>query len=335
MHRVAVLAYDSVVALELATVVQVFEAANLHADTPRYEVGVAGAAGSLTTSTLNGSSFTLVPDRPLAWAGSADTVVLPAHGHFLEPPPADVARVLVDAHARGARVASLCVGAFALASTGLLDGRRATTHWNWAHDLAARFPAVVVQREELFVGQDGVYTSAGITAALDLVLHLLQQDLGAAAAAAAARFLVAPVRREGGQAQFIAYDPPRRTGELQATLQWADGALAEVLSVADLARHAHMSTRTFTRRFRAEVGATPWDWLLRARVRRAQELLERTDWPVDRVAAACGFRSTATFRHHFGRVIAVTPGHYRRTFGAAPTSDTGNPAGERASRRRT
>lgn len=321
MHRIAVLAYDSVVALELATAVQVFEAANLHADMARYEIGVAGATGPVTTSALRRSSFTLVPDRPLAWAGSADTVVIPAHGSFLEPPPEDVGEVLVDAHARGARVASLCVGAFALASTGLLDGRPATTHWNWADDFAARFPAVDLQREKLFVGRDGVYSSAGMTAALDLALHLLQEDHGAAAAAAVARFLVAPVRREGSQAQFISYDLPPRTGGLQDTLQWAEEHLAEDLSVADLARHAHMSARTFSRRFQATVGATPWDWLLRARVRRAQELLERTDWPIGRVTTASGFRSTATFRHHFGRVTAVTPAHYRRSFGAAPAAD--------------
>lgn len=321
MHRIAVLAYDSVVALELATAVQVFEAADLHADEARYEIGVAGAGGPVTTSALRRSSFTLVPDRPLAWAGSADTVVIPAHGSFLEPPPEDVGEVLVDAHARGARVASLCVGAFALASTGLLDGRPATTHWNWADDFAARFPAVDLQREKLFVGRDGVYSSAGITAALDLALHLLQEDHGAAATAAVARFLVAPVRREGSQAQFISYDLPPQTGGLQDTLQWAEEHLAEDLSVADLARHAHMSARTFSRRFQATVGATPWDWLLRARVRRAQELLERTDWPIDRVTTASGFRSTATFRHHFGRVTAVTPAHYRRSFGATPTAD--------------
>lgn len=318
MHRVAVLAYESVVAIEVAAVVQVFAAANLHVAEAWYEVGVAGAAGPITTSALPGASFGLVPDRSLAWAEAADTVVVPAHSSFLDPPPADVRDVLVDARARGARLASLCVGAFVLASTGLLDGRPATTHWRWAGDLAARYPRVDVQREKLFVGQDGVYTSAGVTAALDLALHLVQVDLGAATAAATARFLVAPARRAGGQAQFISYDVPRRTGELQDTLHWAEEHLDEALSVADLARHAGMSTRTFSRRFPAVVGTTPWDWLLHARVRRAQELLERTDWPVDRVAAACGFQSPATFRLHFGRVAAVTPMHYRRSFAAAP-----------------
>ena len=322
MHRVAVVVYESAVALEIASVVQVFAAANLQADEAAYEVRVVGA-GPVTTSVLQGPSMTLIPERPLAWADSADTVVVPAHGSFSEEPPAEVSRLLVDAHARGARVASLCVGAFALAWAGLLDGRPATTHWNWAGELAAQFPAVVVPREKLFVGQDGVYTAAGMTAALDLALHLLHEDLGAATAAAAARFLVAPARREGGQAQFIAYDVPLPVGGFQDTLRWAEEHLSEVLSVGDLARHAHMSTRTFTRRFPAAVGATPWDWLLRARVRRAQELLERTDWPVDRVAVACGFQSTAALRQHFHRATTVTPGQYRRTFGGRPTSDRG------------
>ena len=316
MHRIAVVVYDSVVALELASVVQVFTAANLYANGLAYEVRVVGA-GPVGTSVLRDSSFTVVPERPLAWAGSADTVIIPAHGSFLEPPPREIGRLLVEAHARGARVASLCVGAFALAWAGLLDGRPATTHWHWAGDLAERFPAVRVERESLFVGQDGVWSAAGMTAALDLALHLVQLDLGAGTAAATARFLVAPARRDGGQAQFVAYDAPRPTGAFQETLQWAEQNLADVRSVSDLAQHAHMSTRTFTRRFPALVGATPWDWLITARVRRAQELLERTDWPVDRIAAACGFQSTATLRLHFNRVTAVSPGQYRRTFGAA------------------
>lgn len=319
MRRVAVLAYDTVVAAELAMVVQVFATANHCTESALYEVGVAGAAESVVTSTIHGSSCTLGPDRSLAWAGAADTVVIPAHGSFLEPPPDQVREVLLAAHERGARVASLCVGAFVLASTGLLDGRPATTHWNWADDLATRYPAVDVQREKLFVGQDGVYTSAGVTAALDLALNLLEQDLGATAAATAARFLVAPMRREGGQAQFIEYESPGRADSLQNTLRWAEEHLKDDLAVADLSSHANMTPRTFTRHFRAGVGTTPMDWLLRTRVRRAKELLESTSWSVDRVAAETGFRSTVTFRHHFGRIAQVTPARYRRTFGDRST----------------
>ncbi|HEX6339785.1 GlxA family transcriptional regulator [Umezawaea sp.] len=329
MHRVAVLAYDTVVAAELAMVVQVFATANHCADAAFYEVGVAGAAGSVVTASVPGPSpahipspahvpsYTLGPDRSLAWAVPADTVVVPAHGSFLDPPPDAVRAALLTAHGRGARLASLCVGSFVLASTGVLDGRPATTHWYWADEFAVRFPAVDVQREKLFVGRDGVYTSAGITAALDLALNLVEQDLGAATAAATARFLVAPMRREGGQAQFIEYDVPGRADALSDTLRWAEEHLADDLSVADLSAHANMAPRTFTRHFRAGVGTTPVDWLLRTRVRRAKELLERTTWSIDRIAAETGFRSTVTFRHHFGRLVRVTPARYRRTFGSA------------------
>jgi transcriptional regulator GlxA family with amidase domain len=316
MHRVAILAYDTVVAAELAMFAQVFATANLQFEEPVYAIGVVGADAAVTTSPVHGPALTLVPDRPLSWAADADTVVIPAHGCFLDPPPPWVRDALLAAHARRARVASLCVGAFILASTGLLDGRPSTTHWDWADELAARFPAVLVQREKLFVGQDGVHTGAGVTASLDLALHLLEQDHGAGLGAAAARHMVAPMRREGGQAQFIEYHAPRRTEALQDTLRWAEEHLADDLTVADLARHAHMSPRTFTRRFRAGTGATPMDWLLRTRIRRAKELLENTSWPIDRIARECGFRAPSTFRHHFGRVTAVTPARYRRTFGA-------------------
>lgn len=327
MHRVAVLVSDSAVAVEVATVVQVFAAANFNAGHDLYEVGVVGGPGPVASSALHGPSFTLVPDHPLAWAAEADTVVIPGHAWFLDPPPQPMADTLLAAHGRGARVAALCVGAFILASTGMLDGRSATTHWLWAADFAERFPAVDLRRADLFVGQDGVYTAAGVTAALDLTLHLLEDDLGAAAAAAAARFLVAPMRREGGQAQYIEYDVAPRSHALDATLHWAADHLKEDLTVADLAHHAHMSSRTLTRHFRAQIGEPPMSWLLRTRVQRARELLESTDWPVDVVAAESGFRSTATFRHHFGRITSVAPGQYRRAFGngggaAAPGAGT-------------
>ncbi|MGW6796839.1 GlxA family transcriptional regulator [Streptomyces chartreusis] len=318
MHRVAVLAYESVVALELSTALQVFGSANVHAGTARYDVGVVGAASPVGTHTHDRLGFSLAPDYPLEWAQDADTVIVPAHGYCFEPPPEGVSATLLDAQRRGARVVSLCVGAFILASTGLLDGRAATTHWNWAADLADRYPTITVHPDRLYVRDGNVWTSGGGLAALDLVLHLIEQDHGAALAATTARYLVAPMRREGGQAQFIEYSAPRRTRVLQSTLTWAEEHLADDLAVADLARHAHLSPRTFTRHFRAEVGATPWDWLLRTRIRRAQQLLEGTTWSVERIAGECGFRSEASFRYHFRRIVAVTPGRYRRTFGADP-----------------
>lgn len=315
MHQVAVLVQDGVVAVELALAVEVFETANQQLVEPAYEVGVAGARDWVSASSSAGPAFAVRSGRGMEWAGSADTVIVPAHTSFLhEPPP--WAPLLVAAHRRGARIASLCTGAFAVASTGLLDGRAATTHWGWSDELAKRFPAVNVLPERLFVGDDGVYSSGGVTAALDLCLHLVQLDLGAAVAADTARMLVAPMRREGGQSQFISYDTPSRPHELAATLAWAEEHLAEDITMSDLAHHAAMSPRTFNRRFLASVGVTPMRWLLRTRIGRAKELLERTDLTVDQVAHQSGFRSVATFRYHFGQQTETTPQRYRSAFSA-------------------
>jgi transcriptional regulator GlxA family with amidase domain len=314
MHRVAALVQNGVVAVELAVAVEVFETANQQLGEPAYEVGVAGGHEWVSASSSAGPAFAIRPNREVAWADHADTVIVPAHTTFLHEPPPRWAALLVAAHNRGARVASFCTGAFAVASTGLLDGRAATTHWGWAEEFARRFPAVNVLPERLFVGDDGVFSSGGVTAALDLCLHLVQLDLGAAVAADTARMLVAPMRREGGQSQFISYDTPSRPHELAATLAWAEQHLTEDLTVSDLAHHAAMSPRTFNRRFLAGVGVTPMRWLLRTRIRRAKELLERTDLSVDQVAHLSGFRSVATFRHHFSQHTETTPQRYRSTF---------------------
>src|SRR5581483_679073 len=267
-----------------------------------------------------GPAFALRAGRDLAWAASADTVVVPAHQTFLDEPPPPWVSLLIAAHTRGARVASLCTAAFAVAATGVLDGRTATTHWGWSDELAKRFPAVTVLPERLFVGDNGIYSSGGVTAALDLCLHLVQLDLGASVAAGTARMLVAPMRREGGQAQFISYDTPSRPHDLAAALAWAEEHLAEDITMADLARHAAMSPRTFNRRFLAGVGVTPMRWLLRTRIRRAKELLERTDLGIDQVAQQSGFRSVATFRHHFSQQTDTTPQRYRAAFSGRQAS---------------
>ncbi|HZZ48466.1 MAG TPA: helix-turn-helix domain-containing protein [Pseudonocardia sp.] len=314
MHRVAVLVQDGVVAVELAVAVEVFETANQQVDEPAYEVGVAGADKWVAASTSTGPAFAVRSNHGWSWADRADTVIVPAHRTFLHEPPAAWLTLLPAVHRRGARIASLCTGAFAVASTGLLDGRPATTHWGWSAEFAERFPAVKLIPERLFVGEDRIYSSGGVTAALDLCLHLVQLDLGAAVAADTARHLVAPMRREGGQSQFISYDTPSRPDELAATLAWAEEHLADDLTVADLAHQAAMSPRTFNRRFLAGVGVTPMRWLLRTRIHRAKELLERTDLSVDQVAHQTGFRSAVTFRHHFGRFTETTPQRYRSAF---------------------
>jgi transcriptional regulator GlxA family with amidase domain len=219
---------------------------------------------------------------------------------------------------------SVCTGAFALAAAGLLDGRRATTHWAWASDLAARFPAVTVEPEVLFVDEGEVLTSAGLSAGIDLSLHVIRTDHGAACADRVARHMVAPPHREGGQAQF--FSTPEQadaasdaSGSLEATREWALGRLAEPLTVATMARHAHVSARTFARRFRLETGTTPLQWLLARRVLAARRLLEESDLPVETVAVRVGFGDAASLRAHFRRATATTPTAYRRTFRPSQT----------------
>jgi transcriptional regulator GlxA family with amidase domain len=212
-------------------------------------------------------------------------------------------------------VASVCTGAFLLAEAGLLDGRRATTHWGWADLLAERFPAIAVDPAALYVDEGEVMTSAGLAAGIDLCLHVVRADFGAAAGERVARHMVTPPHREGGQAQF--FERPAGDaagGDLESTRRWAERRLAEPLDVAALARHARVSPRTFARRFRAETGTTPLRWLHRRRVGEARRLLETTALPVEQVAERSGFGTAASLREHFRRVTSTTPTAYRRAF---------------------
>ena len=219
------------------------------------------------------------------------------------------------AHGRGVRVASLCTGAFVLAAAGLLDGRAATTHWMHADDLSRRYPRVDVRSDVLYIDEGDVLTSAGKTAAIDLCLHLVRGDLGAAAANDVARSLVVPARRSGGQAQFIIPPAgPRSPDGLAPTLEWARARLDQPMSVRDLAEHAGLSTRQLARRMHIELQAGPLHWLHRQRVARAQELLERTEASVEQIATSCGLGSAATLRRHFQSAVGVSPTAYRSTF---------------------
>jgi transcriptional regulator GlxA family with amidase domain len=259
-------------------------------------------------------------ERGLDALAEADTVLVPGFDPTAWPPPVAVLDALRAAHARGARVASICTGAFVLAEAGLLDGRRATTHWRYAAQLAERYPAVAVDPDVLYLDEGDVLTSAGVAAGIDLCLHLLRRDHGAEAANAAARQTVVAPHRSGGQAQFIERPVPAGTdGGLEGTRTWALERLAEPLTVARLARHAHTSERTFNRRFRAETGTTPLRWLLTQRIDHARRLLEASDLPVETVAQRCGFGSGASLREHFRRATATTPTAYRRTFGGGDT----------------
>ncbi|MGV9316138.1 GlxA family transcriptional regulator [Streptomyces sp. NPDC003691] len=317
MTVVAILALDGVVPFELSVPGQIFGTANEAAGREHYEIRVcapgrraAGAAvfGGLRMSTPWG----------LDGLGDADTVMIPGHADFLKPPSPAVLGALRDAAGRGARLASVCVGAFTLAATGLLDGHRATTHWQHAAELARRHPAVDVDRGSLYIDNGSLITSAGVAAALDLCLHLVRRDLGAALAATTARHTVMPLQRDGGQSQYIEHPAPGgRDTTLQPTLHWLESRLHHDLTLEDIARHAAMSVRSLNRHFRAQTGTTPLQWLLTARVQRARELLETTAIPVERIADETGFGSPSTFRQHFTRRTGVSPRSYRAAFGAA------------------
>uniref|UniRef100_UPI00034D6FD0 helix-turn-helix domain-containing protein n=1 Tax=Nocardiopsis potens TaxID=1246458 RepID=UPI00034D6FD0 len=240
------------------------------------------------------------------------------------PVPADLVAAVRRAHRAGARMVSLCTGAFALAAAGLLDGRRATAHWMHTGLLARRFPEVRVDGSVLYVDDGDVLTSAGLTAGLDLCLHLVRRDLGAHVADQLARRMVVPAHRPGGQAQFVDLSVPASDDEgLAPVLEWAREHLDRPLTVADLARRAAMSPRTFYRRLQAATGAAPLQWLLDQRLARAQSLLEATDLPVDRIGELSGLGTANNLRHHFTKRVGVAPGEYRRAF-----PRDGRPAGQ-------
>jgi transcriptional regulator GlxA family with amidase domain len=317
MHVVAVVALDRVVGFDLATACQVFATASLPDGRRAYEVRVCAPPG--VTATAFGSECFGVQSRwGLDDVLDADTIVVPGHANFLEEPPAHMLHLLAllrRATSRGARIVSICTGAFVLAAAGLLDGRRATTHWRHAPELARRYPEVMVDPAVLFVDDGQLVTSAGLAAGLDMCLHLVRRDHGAAVAAGTARYVVMPMQRGGGQAQFSAFEDGTPGGPaLRTTLDWMERNLDRQLTLEDLARQQFTSVRTLSRRFRALTGTTPLQWLLRARVRRAQQLLETTDLPVERVAELAGLGSSASLRSHLKRVAGTSPQAYRLAF---------------------
>ncbi|MGC7100957.1 GlxA family transcriptional regulator [Amycolatopsis lurida] len=312
MHTVAVLALDKVVPFDLSTPIEVFTRTRLPGGDAAYEVRVCGPSPS-----VDAGAFTLQPPWGLDGLAGADTVIVPGCAEPTEVPE-EVLDALRQAAERGARIASICSGALVLASTGLLDGLRATTHWACAGALAARHPAVEVDPDVLYVDNGQLLTSAGASAGLDLCLHLIRRDHGSAVAADAARLSVMPLEREGGQAQFIVHEQPPipRGSEFEPLLRWIEENSARDLTLGDMAAHAGMSARTLNRRFREQTGTTPVQWLLRARIRRAQHLLEATAHPVDRIAGEVGFGSPTAFRDRFKRVVGISPNTYRASFSA-------------------
>ncbi|MFG1810193.1 GlxA family transcriptional regulator [Streptomyces sp. NPDC049040] len=309
-HRVAVIGAQPVSMFNLAVPDMLF--AKVEVDgRPGYEVelctpepGVVGTSGGADVVIRSG----------LEALDRADTVIVAGTGSKAEPDPRVLA-ALRDAAAAGKRVASICTGAFLLAEAGLLDGRRATTYWTYTRELADRYPAVDIQPDVLFVQDGQLLTSSGYAAGIDLCLHIIRTDYGAAIANSVARHaLVAPVR-PGGQAQFTETPLPAEKGTSFAdTRAWAMTRLDQPLTLTDLARHAAVSVRTLTRRFHAETGLSPLQWLLHQRVERARELLETTTLPVDQVARASGLGTADSLRQHLLRRVGLTPSDYRSAF---------------------
>lgn len=305
------LCLDGLVAFDLTAPAQAFGLAAHPGGEPLYEFSTCSVGGEEVRTT---SGFGVRPAAGLGALRGADTVVVPAYAALLAPPAEEALAALRAAARRGARVLSVCTGAFVLAYAGLLDGRRAATHWAWTGEMARRFPRVDVDPDALYVDEGEVMTSAGLSAGIDLCLYAIRKDFGAAAGERVARHMVAAPHREGGQAQFAKPAPAEAGGSLEATRSWAADRLAQPLDVAAMSAHAGVSPRTFARRFREETGTTPLQWLLSRRVLEARRLLEESDLPVETIAWRCGFGTAASLRDHFRRATATTPTAYRRAF---------------------
>lgn len=313
MTAVALAVTDGMLHFELALACEVFGSHAPDGADSWYRLSLCGP------DAVRAGRFRLEPDLGLDGLVGAHTVIVPGWADIDQAPPADLVDAVRAAHEAGARVASLCTGAFVLAAAGLLDGRRATTHWAHTQVLAERHPRVTVDPDVLYVDDDTVLTSAGKAAAMDLCLHLVRLDHGSAVANALARRLVVPPHRDGGQAQFVTTPVPAPGGHPLADLfPWAMSRLDRPLTVEDLARQARMSSRHLGRHFKSATGTTPLQWLLVQRIRRAQELLETTDDTVDAIAAATGMGTATTLRRHFHRTVGVPPDTYRRTFRTRP-----------------
>jgi transcriptional regulator GlxA family with amidase domain len=314
LHKVAVLVQDGVEPFGLGSMCEVWaEPYHPEDDNPVFEFVIATPEPGRVRGP---SGYDLHVEHGLEAAADADLVCIAPKRDYLAPSP-EVAATVVAAHERGAFVLAHCTGAFVLGEAGLLDGRRATTHWRHVDELREAYPQAQVDGNVLYVQDGTIVTGAGSAAGLDAALHLMRQQFGAKTAADAARRMVVPPHRDGGQAQYIARAVTDCSAEtLGPLLTWITENLAEDLSVEELARRNHMSPRTFARRFRDETGTTPHAWVTRQRLQAAEEMLERTDNSVDWIASEVGFGNGAALRHHFSRARGVSPQQYRRTFAA-------------------
>ncbi|CAM5540210.1 GlxA family transcriptional regulator [Streptomyces griseomycini] len=313
LQNVAAVLLHGVNPFELGVVCEVFGVDRSDDGLPVYDFAVVSADGpAVRTNT----GFSLQVEHGLERLETADLIAVPAGASYVsrEFPP-ELLDALRRGVARGARVLSVCSGVFVLAAAGLLDGRRAAVHWKHAEDLSRRHPHLTVEPDVLYVDEDPVITSAGTAAGIDACLHLVRKEQGPEVANKIARRMVVPPHRDGGQAQYIERPLPRSGGDtVSGVLVWMEQHLDEEVTVEQLAARAHMSPRTFARRFRQETGTTPYRWILRQRVLLAQRLLEATDETVDAIAGRTGFGDAAALRHHFVRTVGTTPQAYRRAF---------------------
>nr|WP_314491000.1 transcriptional regulator FtrA [uncultured Pseudomonas sp.] len=310
---VALLAYDGLCTFEFGIAVEIFALPRPEFEFPWYRhVVVAIDPGPMRA--LGGLAVTA--DAGLEALGQAHTIIVPGWRNRVEPPPRALLDELRKAHARGARLLSICSGAFVLAAAGLLDGKRATSHWRYCDELAARFPAIDVDATVLYVDSGQILTSAGSAAGIDACLHLVERDFGAHVSNMVARRLVMAPLRAGGQAQFIA-SPVAQTSrhDLATVLDWAREHLGQPLTIRQMAAKALMSERTFLRRFREATGMTPKSWLQRSRIAQARSLLESSGLNTEQIAARCGFASVETFRVAFRKNVGLAPSLYRDSFG--------------------
>ncbi|MEV1145730.1 helix-turn-helix domain-containing protein [Micromonospora sp. NPDC049799] len=312
LRSVAVIALQDVAAFELGVLAEVFGTDRTADGFPGYRFTVCTADGEPVRTR---SGFLLTPHADLGPVDEADLVAVPAHAESTAVPP-PVLAALRRAADRGAYVFSVCSGAFVLGEAGLLDGRECTTHWRYVDELQRRHPTARVRCNSLYVQDGRLLTSAGTAAGIDAALHLVRQAHGSATATRLARRMVVPPHRDGGQAQYVEAPIPRTPDAptLEPVLEWLMGHLDRPITVDDLAERAGMAPRTFARRFRAETGTTPHDWLTNQRVLLARRLLEDTGLSVEVVADRAGFSDAAALRHHFARRVGTTPQGYRTTF---------------------
>ncbi|MER5430442.1 helix-turn-helix domain-containing protein [Streptomyces sp. NPDC002588] len=318
MHRVVVLALDGLVLLDFGAASQFFGFRHRDPDPPRYELRVCTSDGGPVVSACGAQ---VAGQGGLELLDQADTVLVPGYGPITDPLPRATASALRRAAAGGARMVSICTGAFALGHSGLLDGRRATTHWAVTGDLRRLFPEATVEDNVLYVDDGDLLSSGGVAAGIDLCLHIIRGDFGAEAANKVARRTLVSPHRAGDQAQFVEHRLPHPVSaniDMARLLSWLDERLEQPLSVAEMADHIGYSPRSFGRHFQAQFGTSPWKWVTRQRVLRAQRLLETSDLTIAQIATRCGFETTVAFRRRFREILHIAPSDYRRAFHTTP-----------------